>query len=455
MPHHLMLIETAPHGTDGTLRGLLTPDQGFLCEARSWDLFQFELLERSRADMIVAEADAEARHLLRLADWTHKHACRMPVLAVFSEDMPEGVLQTAGEAVDDFMFTPVRASELRQRLMRLLGDSPNNPKAVEQFLLEEAGLDHFVGRHPGFVQMVQRIPLLARSDAPVLLTGETGTGKELCARAIHHLSPRKGGPFVPVECGALPEHLVENELFGHSRGAYTDAHSDQKGLVAMANGGTLFLDEIDSLSLAAQAKLLRFLQERTYKPLGSDRFTHSQVRVIAATNRDLEACIREQRFRSDLYFRINVLRLELQPLRERRDDIRLLSLRFLQDFAEESGTRPKSLSPRALRMLEQYHWPGNVRELMNLLQRAVVLAPGREILPIHLGLPGSSPASGNGSLLFNEARAAALKEFERAYVEEMLRKHQGNITRGAREAGKDRRAFGRLVKKYNIDRLNP
>lgn len=457
MPHHLMLIQAASYGTDGMLRGLLSADERFVCEARTWERFGPESLESSRADLIVAEDGAEAREILRLTDWTRKCSCRMPVLAIISEGVPEAVLQTVGEMVDDFMFSPVRASELRQRLVRLLGScpNPNSPQVVENLLLEEAGLARFVGRHPAFVQMVQRIPLIARSDAPVLLTGETGTGKELCARAIHHLSARKAGPFIPVECGALPEHLVENELFGHSRGAFTDARSDQKGLVAMANGGTLFLDEIDSLSLSAQAKLLRFLQERTYKPLGAERYAHSNVRVIAATNRNLEGCIHEQRFRGDLYFRINVLRLELPPLRERRNDIKLLSLRFLQMFAEEAESPLKSLSPSALRVLEQYHWPGNIRELMNLLQRAVVLAPGREILPVHLGLPSPSPALNGNSALFNEARAQVMKEFERTYVEQMLRKHGGNVTRGAQEAGKDRRAFGRLVKKYSIDRLNP
>lgn len=457
MPHHLMLIQATSHGADRTLHGLISADESFRCEARTWELFGPESLANSRADLIVAEDGAEAKELLRLTDWTQKPSWRMPVLAILSEGIPDDVLRAVGETVDDFMFSPIRASELRQRLIRLLGSSPrpDDPGALGSLLLQESGLEHFVGRHPAFVEMVKRIPLLARSEAPVLLIGETGTGKELCARAIHQLSARKAGPFIPVECGALPEHLVENELFGHSRGAFTDARSDQKGLVAMANGGTLFLDEIDSLSLAAQAKLLRFLQERTFKPLGAERYSHSNVRVIAATNRNLEDCIREQRFRSDLYFRINVLRLDLPALRERRDDIKLLSVRFLRNFAKESGSVVKSLSTSALRTLEQYHWPGNVRELMNLLQRAVVLAPGREILPIHLGLPSPPAAPHDRSLLFSEARAKAVNEFERAYVEQMLRKHAGNITQGAQEAGKDRRAFGRLVKKYGIDRLNP
>lgn len=454
MPHRLMLIGAASSGGNGTLRGLLASGSGFTCETRAWESFQPESIEGWQGDLVLAEADAESAGLLRLVSWMRGRACGIPMLVILSEDTTEGVIKTVGEVVDDFMFAPVRGPELRHRLARLLGPERNDPQAVEAQLLEQAALTHFVGHDAGFVQMVQRIPLMARSSVPVLLVGETGTGKELCARAIHHLSPRKAGPFVPVECGALPEHLVENELFGHSRGAYTDARYDQKGLVTMAEGGTLFLDEIDSLSLAAQSKLLRFMQERTYKALGADRFAYSNVRIVAATNRDLELCIREHRFRNDLYFRLNVLRLELPPLRERRCDIPLLAEHFLRSLAEETGTHAKQLSSSALLLLEQYDWPGNIRELMNVLQRAAILAPGCKILPAHLGAPLQSSEMGDGALPFKRARAQALEKFERTYVEQVLLRHQGNITRSAQEAGKDRRAFGRLVKKYRIDRLN-
>ncbi len=456
MPHRVMVIGAAPQGVNGSLCSLLASEPTFSCETRTWGFFQPECLESWRGDLVVATADAEALGLLRLVNWMRGRTCRIPMLAILPDDLSEIILQTVREAVDDFMFAPVRSLELRHRLARLLGIPGNDPQAIEAQLLKQAALAHFVGRHSGFVQMVQKIPLIAQSNAPVLLVGETGTGKELCARAIHHLSSRKAGPFVPVECGALPEHLVENELFGHSRGAFTDARSDQKGLVAMAEGGTLFLDEVDSLSLTAQSKLLRFLQERTYKALGADRFAHSNVRIVAATNRDLQLCIREHHFRNDLYFRINVLRLELLPLRERRCDIPLLAEHFLCDLAEETGTPRKLLSTSALRLLEQYDWPGNIRELANVLQRAAVLAPGRKIVPAHLGLPIILSSDSDGSSVrFNHARAQALAKFEREYLEQMLRRHQGNITRSAREAGKDRRAFGRLVKKYQIDRLNP
>jgi DNA-binding NtrC family response regulator len=251
-----------------------------------------------------------------------------------------------------------------------------------------------------------------------------------------------------VDCGAIPEHLFENELFGHARGAFTDAQSDQKGLAAMANGGTLFLDEIDALSLAAQVKLLRFLQERTYRPLGAERFTKADVNVIAATNCDLEECVQEKRFRSDLYFRLNVLRLSLPPLVKRRSDIQLLARHFLQ--IESRSCRPKSFTPAALRKLELYSWPGNVRELLNVVQRATVLSEGLHILPMHISFSNSHAEVEPSPESFQSARNKTIETFEKHYVEELLEKHNGNVTHAALEAGKERRAFGKLKKKYRL-----
>ena len=257
-------------------------------------------------------------------------------------------------------------------------------RALQARLTEEYGLRHLVGCDPAFVQVITQIPLIARSNCSVLLTGETGTGKELCARAIHHLGRRREFPFIPIDCGAFPDQLFENEMFGHARGAYTDAHREQRGLVAMAERGTLFLDEIDSLSPAAQAKLLRFLQERTYRPLGSDRFLQADVNVVAATNRSLEALVAEQKFRADLFFRVSVLRLHLIPLRERRDDIAPLAQHFLDDICRDQGVPRKTPTAAALAELSRQPWPGNVRELHNVVQRACVYADGVHLLASHI-----------------------------------------------------------------------
>jgi DNA-binding NtrC family response regulator len=293
------------------------------------------------------------------------------------------------------------------------------------------------------------LPRAAASDLPVLITGETGTGKELCARAIHHLSRRNRFPFIALDCTTVPEHLFENEVFGHSRGAFTDARSDSRGLIGMAEGGTLLLDEIDSLSLAAQSKLLRFIQERTYRPLGSDKVLKADVNIIAATNRDLKSSVAKNQFRIDLYYRINVVNLHLPALRDRASDIELLARHFLHE-AKQSGAEAKRLSRAAIVKLQMYNWPGNVRELANVIHRAQWLADTSDILPCHIGLPPEDAVSDGVAARFRECRALAIAEFERTYVERVLRSNSGNVTRAAREAGKERRAFGRLIKKYGL-----
>ncbi|MEO8679070.1 MAG: sigma-54 dependent transcriptional regulator [Vicinamibacterales bacterium] len=316
------------------------------------------------------------------------------------------------------------------------------------------GLGSLVGRAPAFLNMVARIPTVARTGHSVLITGETGTGKELCARAIHHLGPRARHPFIPIDCGALPDQLFENEVFGHARGAFTDARAEQRGLLAIADGGTVFLDEVDALSSSAQAKLLRFLQERTFKPLGAERFVRADVNVLSATNQDLAALVRQGRFRADLFYRLCVLALHLVPLRKRPGDVSLLARHFVRAGCDEQQLPQKTLSPLAAEALEAYDWPGNVRELWNVVRRAVTFAEGDTILRAHVQLDaGSHPdAPEPANLSFRNARQLAVSSFERRFVEELLVRHGGNVTHAAKEAKKDRRAFGRLVKKYDICR---
>jgi DNA-binding NtrC family response regulator len=374
----------------------------------------------------------------------------LPVLAILPESPNAELRKAALDVTDDFLFCPLREGELSLRVERILHRRRGEAEQVLDRLRLEMGLSNLVGKHENFLRAVESVAMLALSKAPVLITGETGTGKELFAHAIHSLSDRRNGPFIPLDCGVLPEQLAENELFGHSRGAFTDAHAETKGLVALADGGTLFLDEIDALSLSNQAKLLRFLQEGTFRALGAERFGRANVRVIAATNRAIEECVRQRQFRSDLYFRVNVLRLRLAPLRERHGDVALLAGYFL---ATECGAAQKFFSPAALRRLEKYHWPGNVRELFNLVQRAALSAPGCQITPAHLSFdgdpmqPAAAPEVPHG---FRNAKQHAIREFERSYVEGLLARHEGNITQAAREAGKERRALGKLVKKYGI-----
>lgn len=397
--------------------------------------------------LVIAVADDGEPRSIELLRQLAGRKPRCPCIAILPESSSADLLRAAA-AADDIVLEPVRVDELRWRIDRLLG-----LQTVKTKLIEEVCLRGFITQDARLLRVLDDVRRLARANAPVLIVGETGTGKELCARALHHLSSRRDGPFVPVDCPALPDHLLENELFGHVRGAYTDAHQEQKGLVALARGGTLFLDEVDSLSAAAQAKLLRFLQDRIYRPLGGDRFVPADVTLLAAANRDLRECVEQQHFRGDLYYRLNVLNVVLPPLRERPGDIELLALHYLREF----GGAAAVLSPSALSLLRSYDWPGNVRELINTIMRAAVLAENGRILPAHITF-GSSLAAEPArdappSAGYREARAKALEAFERKYVVDLLQRHHGNVTRAAREAGKERRAFGRILRKYNISRF--
>jgi two-component system response regulator GlrR len=381
------------------------------------------------------------------------------VLALVAASVSKEGIKRIAARVDDFAVLPVRTEELTARVERLAASvgagSSSRRDATRAQRSEAFGLRNLVGQDAAFRRLVRKLPRIAESEASVLVTGETGTGKELFARAIHHMSQRQAHPFVAVDCGAFPEQLLENELFGHVRGAFTDARSEQKGLARLAEGGVLFLDEIDSLSLSAQGKLLRFLQERMFKPLGAERFHSANVRIVAATNGSLPELVKQRRFRADLFFRLNILPLHLMPLRERAGDVPLLAERFLEECNREAAGAPKCLTEGAKRALTEYAWPGNVRELFNVVQRAVVLIEKREIDAGDLFYEQPEPRTAPPALLgrsFREAKALAVADFERRFVQVLLHRFQGNISRASREAGKDRRAFGRLVKKYSLGR---
>ena len=425
-------------------------------ETIAWPIVSPSFLAQRQIDLIVPVVDTFDAGAVAWFEQLATQGAPAPVLAVLPDlSFTDVRLSRAISAVDDFVLAPVRFEEWRERVARLTAAGGSAAGVVDK-LAAEMGVLQLVGRAPAFVDVARKVPLVARSGSPALITGETGTGKELCARAIHFMSPRRHQPFIPVDCGALPDNLIENELFGHVRGAFTDAHRDQRGLVGLAEGGTLFLDEVDSLSLPAQAKLLRFLQDRSYRPLGSDRFLRANITVLAAMNGDPERLVRDRLFRADLFFRLNVVRLHLAALRERISDIPLLARHFVAAFAAESGMAPKILHPSIIPRLLSYDWPGNVRELNNVLQRALVLAPDRHVLPEYVQLPSAAtaaasiPSTSLDGMSFRTGRLQVIEEFERSYLARLIEKHGGNVTRAAREAKKDRRAFGRLLKKHGL-----
>jgi Nif-specific regulatory protein len=310
-------------------------------------------------------------------------------------------------------------------------------------------IEEIIGNSSRMQEVFDMVHRVADSNATVLLRGESGTGKTLVAKALHHNSSRANGPFVVVNCSALPETLLESELFGHEKGAFTGATESKKGRFELAEGGTLFLDEIGEISTAVQVKLLNVIQERNFQRLGSAKVMKADIRLVAATNRDLEKAVREAHFREDLYYRLNVFPVYLPPLRERRTDILLLAEFFLEQYAKENHKQISRISTPAIDLLMQYHWPGNVRELQNCMERAILICDGPAIKSIHLP---PSLQSADGNYADNPlSLAAAVEHFERELIVEALKKHNGNQTKAAKSLDTSLRIINYKIHCYGIE----
>ena len=324
-------------------------------------------------------------------------------------------------------------------------------ESVTQSLKRKFGLSRILGRSKAVQELCQKINKISLCKVNVLISGESGTGKELAARAIHYLSHRAGKPFIPINCGAIPESLFENELFGHFKGAFTDAGLTQIGLVKQAEGGTLFLDEIAAISLYNQVKLLRFIQDKEYKPLGEAKPHKADVRIIAATNGNLQRLVKEGGFREDLFYRMNVVSIYIPPLRRRREDIPILVEYFMSKYCKEYGKPIKVLSKDTMMKFMSYSWPGNIRELENKIQQMVVMSntPMINIEAIEPTL--SEPIFKENKLEdFNAAKKKIISSFERTYLIQLLTEHSGHVVSAAKRAGKSRTGLWNLLKKYNI-----
>ena len=394
-----------------------------------------------------------------------------------------GTTQTAIEAMKlgayDYLLKPFDVPKLKEIVFNALKAASDMRQVVSyQPLLEKEDYElGIVGRSEPMQQVFKLIGQLAASDATALISGESGTGKELVARAIYHHSNRSQKPFLAVNCAAIPEQLLESELFGHERGAFTGATLQRIGKFEQCNQGTLFLDEIGDMTPATQTKILRVLQSGAFERVGGNQSIAVDVRIIAATNRPLEQAVAARQFREDLFYRLNVVRVHLPPLRERREDIRLLVNYFLKAFAKEHQGAPKSIAPGVIRALEKYHWPGNVRELENVLRRALVVAKGNAILPVDLppeitglgsaaGIPGTvSLPAGEGSTADIAAMARQLFQWarrdpklklipavERELVIQALKETSGNQIQAAKLLGITRATLRKRVEKFGIQR---
>jgi len=387
----------------------------------------------------VEEGLATLREIL-LADSSAK------VIIVSGQGEKQNALRAVGEGAYDFLCKPVEMEELKLVLRRCIYVGQLEKEFFD--LQQNRRVDDFeqmLGSSPQMQAVFSFIRKVGPSTAPVLILGDSGTGKEMAALAIHRRSPSKKGPFIPINCNAIPENLLESELFGHEKGSFTGAHMQRKGLIETAAGGTLFLDEIGDLPAPIQVKLLRFLQEQTFQRVGGRQEIKIDTRVVAATNLNLKQAVAEGKFREDLYYRLAVVVLALPPLRERGDDICLLATEFLQRYSVRNGKSGLVFTPETLRAINRHSWPGNVRELQNRIQRAVIMANGKRVTVSDLELEGLAP------LPLSTLREAR-EEVEKELVEQALRRHGGKITAAATELGISRPTLYELMEKLGVIR---
>ena len=369
------------------------------------------------------------------------------VIVITGQGEKDHALKAIGEGAYDFFCKPIQIEELKVVLNRAFYVSQLEREHLKlQQRLSGESFEGMFGISPQIQEVFSSIRKVATTEVPVLIVGESGTGKELVARAIHRNSSRREYPFVVINCGAIPETLLESELFGHEKGAFTGAHIQRKGRFEMAQGGTLFLDEIGELSLALQVKLLRFLQEQKIERIGGREEILVDARVLTATNKDLKQALKDGKFREDLYYRLGVVTISLPPLRERQGDILLLATALLQRFSNESGKKISGFTPQAIRAIESYTWPGNIREMENRIKRAVIMAEGQ--IMTHADLEFQSPYERYKGKGLKEAREALEKDF----IERALSKHKGSITHAASELGISRPTLYELMEKLGIEK---
>jgi len=415
------------------------------------------VIERELPYVILTDFSMPERNGLDVLKIAHEIDPDIAVLLISGYATIPNVVEAMKEGAFDYLSKPFSAEQLKvavQRAVKHRTLSEENRYLRSQLAMSK-GFDNMVGTSPAMRKVFDTIRKVSATDVGILIYGESGTGKELVARSIHANSRRSDNTFVPVDCASLPENLLESELFGHEKGSFTGADETRPGLFEFTNGGTFFLDEIGEMGINLQAKLLRVLQERQFRRIGGRKMIDVDVRVIAATNRNLDEAITKGQFREDLYYRLNVVSIKLPPLRERGSDTTLLADHFLQQASPAAGEGPIGISAEAMRMLEVYDWPGNVRELQNVISRAVALCPGDTInpedLPDRLGNPAapSPPAAGAG-LSFKDAKKDWLAAFEKKYLTDLLKRHDNNISRAAKEAGIDRKTIHRLINKYDL-----
>jgi len=422
----------------------------------------FNLLEAQPFDVVLTDLRMPGKSGLKIIDKALALPNRPAVLMMTAYGNIETAVEAMKRGAVDFLTKPVNIERLEVLIQRALKAKTLEVEVqhLHERLDERFNLERIIGTSPKLKAVIDKMKLVAASRATILIEGESGTGKELIAQAIHQASPRARGPFVAVHCAALSESLLESELFGHERGSFTGATERRIGRFESADGGTLFLDEIGEISQSTQVKLLRFLETKSIERVGGSKPIELDVRLVAATNRNLEQTVRDGKFREDLYFRLNVVRLFMPPLRERAEDIPLLLAHFIKLFSEENGVPPLSVEPGALRTLQAYPWPGNIRELRNFCENAVVLRRGGSLTEYDLEpkfrspvmAAASGPPAGQESGLASHTAAASsslsVEENEKRLLREALVKARGNRTKAAELMGVSRRTLHRKIAQW-------
>jgi DNA-binding NtrC family response regulator len=460
----ILVVDDEPDMVENLVRILRR--EGYRCLSATDSVKALELLEAHRPDLLLTDLKMPHMDGMELLKRAHAVDGALPVIMITAFSTIESAVAAIKEGAFDYLPKNFTADHLRvtvERALRQRRLQVENRNLREQ-LQTTFRFESLLGRSPAMARVFELVRKAARSDANILVQGESGTGKELIARAIHANSPRAAQPFVPVDCASLPEQLLESELFGHEKGAFTGAVKTKPGLMEAADRGTLFLDEIGEMPLGLQAKLLRALQERQIRRVGGNALVDVDLRVVSATNRDLRAAAAKGEFRDDLFYRVNVIAIHLPPLRERDGDAELLAHVFLERYGKG---RLRGIADDALAALKSYRWPGNVRELQNVIERACALADGDHVrlgdLPDYVvgGGAVAVPAGGAGDTV-EAARASAqglsLKDakdqwmgvLEASYLRDLLARHDGNVSAAAKDAGIDRKTFHRLINKYQL-----
>ncbi len=444
---------------------ILLQKEGYRVVAASSGEEALECLEKEDVSLVISDIRMPGMDGVSLLRAIKSRRPDMPVVLITAFASMDSAVDAMKEGAWDYLTKPFRIEELREILERALeaADSATAVESPEKG--REAGekihrLDEMVARSPAMLKLFQLIPRIASTSSSVLITGETGTGKELAARAIHNLGPRRDKPFVVVNCGGIPENLLESELFGYTKGAFTGASHEKKGLFEIAHTGTIFLDEIGELPMLLQVKLLRVAQQKAFTPVGGTRPVNVDVRIIAATNRDLEKEVMEGNFREDLYYRLNVIQVKMPALRERPEDIPLLVQYFLDKYSREQGKKMQGISSFAIEALMQYQFPGNVRELENIIERSVALSTSSLLLPESLSLArfkeGKKEEEKADSILPPRIPPEGmvlddlLNSIEKSYIKAALERTGGNKTEAAALLGMNFRSFRYRISKYGI-----